>query len=273
MYHTIAPTLASKGFLVIVPDLPGMGASEHHTSAPLTAKNASEALFTVIKFLGLSQVHVFGFDQGCSPAMLLARDYPDLVKGVITSEFALPGFGLETFQQPRKGKTLMSDWHLALFTVPKAAVFLIKGREEQFLAWYFGHAAYTGLSAVNLDHFRRYVHEWQKPGGLEASVEFLGGSTWTDADELKGLKIKQRMLVMGGEASLGTVEVIEQFWGQIPENRLDSVVIPKCGHWLGDENPKWVANYLSGWIKKSEGDLAVADLEWLQDKLTLNVDT
>lgn len=173
MYHTIAPALVSKGFLVIVPDLPGMGQSVHRTPAPLTSKNASDALYTMIRFLRLSQMHVFGFDQGCGPAVLLTRDHPDLVKTLIVAEFALPGFGLELFQQPSQDKGLFDSWNLGLFSVPEAAVFLIRGREEQFLAWYFSREAYSGLSAIKLDHFRRYVLEWQRPRGLEAAVEFL----------------------------------------------------------------------------------------------------
>lgn len=271
MYHTIAPALVSKGLLVIVPDLPGMGQSVHRTSAPLSSKNASDALYTVIRFLRLSQMHIFAFDQGCGPAVLLARDHPDLVKSLIVAEFALPGFGLELFQQPSKDKGLFDPWHLGLFTVPEAAAFLIREREEQFLAWYFSREAYSGLSAMKLDHFRRYVHEWQRPHGLETVVEFLGGSTWKDTEEFKGLRIKPRLLAMGGEASLGSREMIERFWGSIGENGLECVVVPKTGHWVGDENPLQVADCISSWINKSEGEVAIANLEWLNDKVTLDM--
>ncbi|KAF4626395.1 hypothetical protein G7Y89_g11768 [Cudoniella acicularis] len=271
MFHSIAPALVSKGFLVIVPDLPGMGQSFHRNSAaPLTSKNASDALYTMIKFLRISQMHIFSFDKGCGPAVLLARDHPDLVKSLIVAEYALPGFGLESFQQPSKDKTLADSWHLGLFTVPEAAVFLIKGREEQFLAWYFWHASYSGLSAIKLDHFQRYVQQWQRPGGLEAAVEFLNGSVWADMEEFKSVRIKPRMLAMGSEGSVPTRELLEQFWGSIGEKGLECVVVPKCGHWLGDENPLWVANYISYWINKSEGEASVVNLEWLGEKFTLN---
>lgn len=45
------------------------------------------------------------------------------------------------------------------------------------------------------------------------------------------------MLAMGSEASLQSKTVIEQLWGTIAEKRLESVVVPKTGHWLGDEKP------------------------------------
>ncbi|KAF2801916.1 putative hydrolase [Mytilinidion resinicola] len=260
MYHTIAPALVCKGFLVIVPDLPGMGQSFHRSSAPLTSKKASDALYTVIKFLRIWQMHIFSYDKGY------------LVKSLIVAEYALPGFGLEVFQQPSKGKTLFDSWHLGLFTVPEAAVFLIRGREEQFLLRYFWRAAYSGLSAIKPEHFRRYVQEWQRPSGLESAVEFLSGSVLEDTEEFKSVRVKPRMLAMGGEASLHSRELLEQFWGPIGENVLACVVVPKTGHWLGDENPLWVADYISSWINESAGDVSVASLEWLHQKVTLNED-
>jgi pimeloyl-ACP methyl ester carboxylesterase len=270
MYHTIAPALVAKGFLVVVPDLPGMGRSEHRDKVPLTSKNASNALYTVIKFLRLSQLHIFAYDKGCGVGVLLARDHPDIVKSLVAAEYALPGFGLEIFQQPSKDKQLFDSWHLGLFTVPEAAAFLIRGREERFLTWYFNQRAYSGLSAVKLDHFQRYVQDWQRPSGLEAAVEFLGGSVWEDMEEFKGVKIDTRMLGMGGEASLCKTGFVEQLWGTIATNGLDCAIVPKAGHWLGDENPLWVANYVASWIKKSADDVTVSDLEWLNGRVTLD---
>lgn len=254
---------------MIVPDLPGMDQSIHRTSAPLTSKNASDALYTAFLFLRISQTHVFAYDKGCGPGVLLARDHPDLVKSLIVAEYALPGFGHEVIQQPSRDKTLFDHWHLGLFTVADAAVFLIKGREEQFLTWYFWHAAYSGLSAIKLDHFRRYVQEWQRPKGLESAVEFLGGSVWEDIEEFKSIKIKARMLAMGGEASLGNKDLLEQLWASVGERDLECVIIPKAGHWLGDENPLWVADYVSSWIGQSDEEMSVPDLKWLNGSVTL----
>jgi pimeloyl-ACP methyl ester carboxylesterase len=270
MYHTIAPRLVSKGFQVIVPDLPGMGQSLHRTSAPLTSKTVSDALYTTLQFLCILQTHIFAYDKGCGPAVLLARDHPELVKSLIVSEYALPGFGHEVIQQPSKDQTLFDHWHLGLFTVPEAAVFLIRGREEQFLTWYFWHAAYSGLSAMKLDHFRRYVQEWQRPGGLEAAVEFLGGSVWEDMEEFRSVKVQSRMLAMGGEASLGRGNLLESLWKSVSETNIDYSVVPKAGHWLGDENPLWVADYISSWINKSGDEVSTTCLKWLDAKVTLN---
>jgi hypothetical protein len=66
------------------------------------------------------------------------------------------------------------------------------------------------------------------------------------------------MLAMGGEASLSK-KVIEQIWGSIGEQDLECVV-PKSDHWIGDENPLWVANYISSWFNKSKGEVSVVVL-------------
>jgi len=267
MFHTIAPILASKGFLVIVPDLPGMGQSVHTTPEPLTSKNAADALGTVIAFIGLEQLHIFAYDKGCAPAVLLARDHPKLIKSLIVSEYALPGFGHEIAQKPRKDASLFDHWHLGLFTIPEAAVFLIRGREEQFLTWYFWHSSYSGLNAIRDEHFTQYVREWCRPGGLDAAVEFLGGSIWEDMEEFgplrAGQKLEAKMLAMGGEASMGREGMLEMFWGSVSVSPLETVSVPKAGHWLGDESPHWVAEYIADWIGRSEVSIAVGDLAWL----------
>lgn len=267
MFHTIAPVLVSKGFLVIVPDLPGMGQSVRTTHAPLTSKNAADALATMIAFLGLEQLHVFAYDKGCAPATLLARDHPKLVKSLIVSEYALPGFGHEIAQQPMKNATLFDHWHLGIFTIPEVAVFLIRGREEQFLTWYFWHSSYSGLNAIRDEHFTHYMREWYRPGGLESAVEFLGGSIWEDMEEFKsfkeGGKLEAKILAMGGEASMGNEGMLKMFWGSISASPLETASVPKAGHWLGDENPHWVAEYIAEWIGRSDDTIAAGDLTWL----------
>ncbi|OCT46696.1 alpha/beta hydrolase family protein [Cladophialophora carrionii] len=144
MYHSIAPALVSKGFLAIVPDLPGFGQSIVNKGTALTSKNAADALHTVIKFLDLKELHLFAFDKGTGPAIVLARDYPDIIKGLIIAEYSLPGFGHEIAQQPSRVQTIFDHWHLGLFTLPEVAVFLIRGREEEFLTWYYWHTSYSG---------------------------------------------------------------------------------------------------------------------------------
>jgi pimeloyl-ACP methyl ester carboxylesterase len=253
MFHTIAPALASHGFKVLVPDLPGMGQSTHQ-GPMLTSKNAAAALSTVLNFFQLSGVHIFAYDKGCAPAILLARDHPDVIKSVIVSEYALPGFGHEIVQQPRKGVTVWDHWHLGLFTVPEAAVFLIRGREEQFLTWYFWHAAYSGLNSIKPEHFRRYVQEWQRPKGLESAIEFLGGSVWADMEDFRSVKISQELLVLGGEASLGAIpEMLAQMWTPVAERPIETRIVSKAGHWFGDENPVEVAQIVQKWVERKEG--------------------
>jgi pimeloyl-ACP methyl ester carboxylesterase len=265
MFHTIAPLLVSYGFAVIVPDLPGMGQSLHRDArkAPLNSVNAAAGLIAVVRAFGISRgLSIFAFDKGCAPAVLLARDHPDLVLGLAVSEFALPGYGLELVQQPSADKTLFDHWHLGLFTLPAAASFLIRGREEQFLTWYFWHSSYSGLNAMKPDHFRRYVQEWMRPGGLEAGLEFLGGSTWEDAKEFQGVSVTTRILAMGGEAAMGNEQLLNMVWGHVSQNKsLQTAIVQKAGHWLGDENPREVADILHRWIDQAPENVPEVDLQ------------
>ncbi|EXJ65011.1 hypothetical protein A1O7_01350 [Cladophialophora yegresii CBS 114405] len=267
MYHSIAPALVSKGFLAIVPELPGFGQSIVNKGAPLTSKNAADALHTVMKFLDLKELHIFAFDKGTGPAILLARDYPNIIKGLVIAEYALPGFGHEIAQQPSRGQTIFDHWHLGLFTLPEVAVFLIRGREEEFLTWYYWHTSYSGHNALPDELFQQYVKEWRRPGGVEAAAEFLGGSVWADMEEFdcfkKGTRLQQRLLVMGGEASMGRDGILEASWNGISAEPLETVIVPKAGHWIDTENPHFVAERVVEWIGQLGRPIQEVDFSWL----------
>lgn len=102
-----------------------------------------------------------GHDKGTGIAAALAATNRDLVKRIVLSEYALPGFGAyEATQTPSLSWTTYSNWQLALFSVPEAAEFFLMGREREYIIWYIYHASYSGnpaLSEARLDTYVRAV--------------------------------------------------------------------------------------------------------------------
>lgn len=160
------------------------------------------------------------------------------------------------------------------------------------VAWYFWHASYSGNSAISQDHLDRYTREISKPGYLRSGFEYFN-TTQQDAvffnSTLGAQPLENPALVLGGEADLAPVALLERFWGPVLKNPSYGIV-PKAGHWLGrnlsrcwaqmffpqttadgdvgDENPEWTANGLLSFFAEDEGIPSV-DLSYLKNKVTL----
>lgn len=269
-WHTIGPILA-QNYTVIAVDIRGMGQSTIPNSYDFTSATASEDLKGVLDFLNINQTYLVAHDKGNGQSAALNVKYRSLVKRAVYTEYALPGFGYERVVSPELGVTgLYQNWQLAFFSVPDAAQYFIQGQEKQMLAWYFWHASYSGNSVISQDYLDRYTREISKPGYLRSGLEYFN-TTQQDAvffNTTLGVQpLENPALVLGGEADLAPVALLEQFWGPILKNPTYDIV-PKAGHWLGDENPEWTANRLLSFFAEDEGIPSI-DLSYLKDKVTL----
>jgi len=139
------------------------------------------------------------------------------------------------------------------------------------LSWYFWHASYSGTAAVSKDHLERYTNEISKPGFLRAGLEYFA-AVWEDETYFtrafaKGRKLEMPMLALGGEASFSPVGLLQQAWQNVSSD-LVAEVVPKAGHWIGDENPGWTAKRAAGFFGEGER-IGSVDLGYLKDRVTL----
>lgn len=245
MWHAIAPVLA-ESFTVIAPDLRGAGGSSIPTKG-YDKKTMSNDLYELVKLLDYEKLHVAGYDLGSGVAYSLAAQYPDLVEKLAVMEFGLPGFGYESIMAPTPEWTAGSNWHLGFFTVPQIAEFAFRGKERELLTWFFWHLSHNE-SAVSKDHFEEYVKQISKPGALRAGIEYYA-SVWEDKknnEELAMQKLKIPLLAIGGESS--SSQYVGLLFQPVAEN-VTTVVVPNAGHWLGDENPGFLAEQLLRFFK------------------------
>ncbi|KAL6887559.1 Alpha/Beta hydrolase protein [Trichoderma longibrachiatum] len=270
MWHKVGPLLSSK-YTVICPDLPGMGQSTLSESGRYTSTAAAEAIIELLDFLQVEKVAVFGYDKGASVGSVLAWKYATRVSSLSVGEYALPAFGHEVIQNPEPSRNLYGHWHLALFTIPEAAEFLIRGREKEFLNWYFWHSSYSAGAIISLEHVERYAAALAKPGYLRSMTEFLNGNIWHEVEYFKPLRddpIQLPLTVLWGEASMVAEEVSQGLWGPTATS-VRTVFVPKAGHWLADENPKWLANFIDHNVASAAVEPTFIDLGYLEDQVTM----
>lgn len=240
MWHTVAPLLAEH-YEVITPDMRGAGGS----SIPQTGydkKTMAQDIYALIDHLGYNSVYVVGYDLGSGVAYSLAAQFPEKVRKLVVMEFGLPGFGYESQLTPNPDWHSGSNWHLPFFTVPQVAEWAFRGKERELLSWFFWHLS-NNESAVSAEHFEEYVRAISRPGFLRAGIEYYA-SVWVDQKdntELAKNKLSMPLLAIGGESSAGTY--VANLFQPVAE-QVTGLVIPGAGHWLGDENPEYLAQQL-----------------------------
>ncbi len=77
-WRSVLPKLSER-FRVLVPDLPGFGASEKPSRFAFTREAFAETLCDLLAGAGAARAHVAGHGLGASIALTLAADHPELV--------------------------------------------------------------------------------------------------------------------------------------------------------------------------------------------------
>ncbi|KAI8651614.1 AB hydrolase-1 domain-containing protein [Fusarium keratoplasticum] len=253
-WQFIGPILA-QNYTVIAPDNRGAGDSSIPPDGNYSATASAADLKGVLDFLNVSSAYVFAHDKGVGMATALAIQHPSLVKRLAIAEYPLPGFGYEQSSNPAPYWDLYQNWQLAFFQVPDLAEFLMSGKEKQFLEWYFFHGSYSGPASFSEDTVNSAT--------VYEDSQFF-------QSKLNGSRLRVPLLGMGGEASLGIRSILRQSFEPISSNpQLD--IIPKAGHWIADENPRWTARRVAKFFEEDNSTLASIDLSYLEDLVTLDV--
>lgn len=76
------------------------------------------------------------------------------------------------------------------------------------------------------------------------------------------------VLAMGGEASFAPAEQLKAAFSPVAAD-LTTYVIPKAGHWIGDENPTASAQRVLQFLAADNASVPSVDLSWLDDTTTM----
>lgn len=236
--------LLTPHFTVIVPDLRGLGDSEH-TPSGYDMKNMAEDIAQLATALGHERFLLAGEDWGASTAYQVAAQYPERVKKLIYQEMVLPGYGLEdySFLTKENVESYVWLWHINFYSVRDFPELLITGKEREYFSFFVKHET-VNPSAITPDALDEYVRCYSSPGGLRAMFEIYR-ATLQDAEQNHAsaeTKITMPVLAVGGEKFIGADNE-----RQMKEVATDvrGVVLP-WGHQLAEECPELLAEaYLS----------------------------
>lgn len=228
MWRPLMPQLSEK-FMVIAPDLPGIGDSDIPKDG-LDMKTAAIRIHALAKSLGIEKARVVGHDIGLMVAYAYAAQFPTEVEKLVVMDAFLPGVAgwEDVYDNPNM-------WHFRFNGhTPEA---LVRGREKTYFEYFWNDLAADKTHSVEAADRKAYIAAYARPGRMHAGWAYFAAwpQTAKDFAELAQRKLTMPVLSIAGEkASAGVLG---------PQMKLVAtdvivIVLKDTGHWVMEERPK-----------------------------------
>ena len=246
-WRKIIPALAAR-YMVIAPDLRGCGDTDRPDAA-FEKRTAAEDIHQLVQHLGVRPVNLVGHDVGTMVSYAYAAAYRTEIRRLALMESALPGFGLEELYD---GDAYPRMYHLGLSEAPNGlAEALITGRELMFVSHFMRQQTYdpTGPDEGAL---AEYALRLGSPGALRCGLGYFRSHRIDAEHNRQSAQTKLVMPVLTVGASLSFKDILAARTPELAE-RVRSVVIPECGHYLAEEQPDRLTTALLAFLADSAG--------------------
>src|SRR5712671_2266402 len=228
MWKPIIPALAER-FMVIAPDLPGIGDSAIPGDG-LDMKSAAIRIHDLAKSLGVQKAEVVGHDIGLMVAYAYAAQFPTEVTKLVLMDAFLPG--VEGWEAVYNNPYI---WHFR-FNGPTPEA-LVQGRERTYFDYFWNDFAADKNHSIPEADRKAYAAAYARPGRMHAGwayfVSFLQAAK--DFAQLSQTKLTMPVLTIGGDKSLG--EALGQ-QARLVATDATVIVLKDTGHWVLEERPK-----------------------------------
>ena len=241
MWAPLAIVLA-KDHTVIVPDLRGMGMSDHPDTG-YTKKNQAVDIAGVMDALGVQKAALVTHDIGNMVGYALAAQYPDRVTRWAVIDAPLPGIG--DWDNIVRSPML---WHFD-FRGPDEER-LVQGRERIYLDRFWNELS-GDPKKIDESTRQHFAALYARPGAMHDAFEQFG-TLREDANDNKVL------LSQGGKIAMPVLAIgAEKFFGknmadhmQFVATNVTGAIVPNSGHWIMEENPEATIKLVSDFLAK-----------------------
>ena len=231
-WRKVIPALATC-YKVIAPDLRGCGDTDR-PDVVFNKRTAAEDIHQLVHHLGLGPVNLVGHDVGAMVSYAYAAAYRSEIRRLVLMESALPGFGLEDLYDADAYPRM---YHLGLPEAPNGlAEALIAGRELMFVSHFMRQQTYVP-TGPDEDALAEYALRLGSPGALRCGLGYFRSHKVDAEHNRQSGRTKLAMPVLTVGASLSFKDIIAVRMPELAE-RVHSVVIPECGHYLAEEQPE-----------------------------------
>jgi len=239
------PFLAEHGYTVVAPDLRGY----NDTDKPHKGYDIPSLLRDIkglIKGLGQSEAIIVGHDWGGVLAWAFALNYPDMTGHLIVMNAPHPA---AMMREMRTLKQLRRSWYVFAFQIPWLPEYMLGRKHANEIGKMLRRAALQ-KSAFPREVTAKYQEAMGKPGAIKAAISYYRQLFWRLPFSFKSyeLRINTPTLLIWGEQDIALgIELttgLERWVNDIQIKR-----IPDSGHWVQQEQPEKVNQYMLEFLK------------------------
>ncbi|MBD2439235.1 alpha/beta fold hydrolase [Nostoc sp. FACHB-110] len=230
----------AQHFQVVALDLRGYNDSDKPTAqSAYVMDEFVKDIEGVIKGLGHEKCVLVGHDWGGAIAWFFAYAHPEMIEKLIILNLPHPAKfsqGLFTPQQ------LLRSSYIFLFQLPVIPEFILQSFDYQIIAHTFQGTAFNKNTFTDSD-LEAYKKAAAKPGALTAMLnyyrnslpQFLTNKNWEILPVHTLMIWGENDTALGKELTYGTDAYV---------SNLQIQYIPNCGHWVQQEEPQLVNQYM-----------------------------
>ena len=237
----------AKDYTVVALDMRGYNLSD---KPPETSAYAIPELVNDVKgaiqALGYDQCVLVGHDWGGAIAWCVAYAYPDLLSQLIVLNLPHPAKFAEGLRTPQQ---LLRSWYIALFQLPILPELLLQAGNYVAIRAVFRDQSINPNAFTEAD-LDAYVTAAAKPGALTSMLNYyrnmlqpgLFNQTWAVLQVPTLMIWGEEDIALGKALTYGTDQYVADFRIRY---------IPNCSHWVQQEQPKLVNQYIREFLTDS----------------------
>ena len=200
----------------------------------------------VIRGLGYESCILVGHDLGGAIAWSFAYAYPDLVDRLIVMNLPHPAKFMEGLKTPQQ---LLRSWYMFLFQLPWLPELLLQLNDYQAIKSIFAGTAIdkTAFSPTDIEAYKDAA---AKRGALTAMLNYYRNifqSLFNDKPREWGVLNIPTLMIWGEEDTALGKELTYETEKLV--NSLQIKYIPNCSHWVQQEQPQLVNQYMREFLQ------------------------
>lgn len=236
----------AKDFKVVAVDLRGYNDSDKpKEQSAYIMDELIKDIEGVIKGLGYNNCILVGHDWGGAIAWSFAYTYPEMVERLIIINFPHPMKLIQGLYTPQQ---LLRSWYIFLFQLPWLPEFLLQVSDYQAITKIIQGTA-TNKNAFTQADMKAYKNAAAKPGAIAAMVNYYRNIFQHFFLTQNGEILDVATLMIWGENDTALGKELTYNTAAYISN-LKIKYIHSCGHWVQQEQPKLVNQYIQEFLMK-----------------------
>jgi pimeloyl-ACP methyl ester carboxylesterase len=224
MWNRLLPEL-SKHFLIIAPDLRGVGESEKPAGG-YDKKTMAKDIHELVVKLGYHNINLAGHDIGLMVAYAYAAQFPTEVKKLALMDALLPGI------EPVWTDFSSRAWWFGFFSRPVASE-LVDGKAGAFLKDFWPVVGHIN-NAFTKEETDEFIRAYSTPGAIRGSFHWFAAFPQDAEDNHVFMKNKLPMPVLAMGAEYQSASFLAEHSKVVATNVTETKIMG-AGHWIVQE--------------------------------------